>query len=113
MAAQPRVADRLRFDGSELDVGAGELRKHGVRLRLRGPAPGYLRSCWIVPARLSPARSFRVKSGLLIRSLILTTAWITQLRGFAECWAIRRRRRAAEGVRGTACDPSSASRKPS
>ena len=36
MATQPRVADRLRFDGYELDVGAGELRKHGVRLRLRG-----------------------------------------------------------------------------
>jgi len=36
MATQPRVADRLRFDGYELDVRAGELRKHGVRLRLRG-----------------------------------------------------------------------------
>jgi TolB-like protein/DNA-binding winged helix-turn-helix (wHTH) protein/Tfp pilus assembly protein PilF len=36
MATQPRVADRLRFDGYELDVGAGELRKHGVKLRLRG-----------------------------------------------------------------------------
>jgi len=39
MATQPRVADRRRFDGYELYVGAGELRKHGVRLRLRGPAP--------------------------------------------------------------------------
>ena len=36
MATQPRSADRLRFDGYELDVRAGELRKHGVRLRLRG-----------------------------------------------------------------------------
>src|SRR5271165_6569901 len=36
MATQPRVADRLRFDGFELDVRAGELRKNGVRLRLRG-----------------------------------------------------------------------------
>ena len=36
MATQPRVPDKLRFDGYELDVGAGELRKHGVRLRLRG-----------------------------------------------------------------------------
>jgi TolB-like protein/DNA-binding winged helix-turn-helix (wHTH) protein len=36
MATQPRVADTLRFDGYELDVRAGELRKHGVRLRLRG-----------------------------------------------------------------------------
>lgn len=36
MATQPRVADRLRFDVFELDVRAGELRKHGVRLRLRG-----------------------------------------------------------------------------
>jgi TolB-like protein/DNA-binding winged helix-turn-helix (wHTH) protein len=36
MATQPRVADRLRFDNFELDVRAGELRKHGVRLRLRG-----------------------------------------------------------------------------
>lgn len=36
MATQPGVADRLRFDGFELDVRAGELRKHGVRLRLRG-----------------------------------------------------------------------------
>src|ERR1700733_13382784 len=36
MASQTRVADTLRFDGYELDVRAGELRKHGVRLRLRG-----------------------------------------------------------------------------
>lgn len=36
MATQPRVADRLRFGVFELDVRAGELRKHGVRLRLRG-----------------------------------------------------------------------------
>ena len=36
MATQPRIADRLRFDGYELDVRAGELRKHGVKLRLRG-----------------------------------------------------------------------------
>jgi TolB-like protein/DNA-binding winged helix-turn-helix (wHTH) protein len=36
VATQPRVPDKLRFDGYELDVGAGELRKHGVRLRLRG-----------------------------------------------------------------------------
>src|SRR5277367_5205986 len=36
MATQPRVADSLRFDGYELDVRAGELRKHGVRLPLRG-----------------------------------------------------------------------------
>jgi TolB-like protein/DNA-binding winged helix-turn-helix (wHTH) protein/Tfp pilus assembly protein PilF len=36
MATQPRVAGTLRFDGYELDVRAGELRKHGVRLRLRG-----------------------------------------------------------------------------
>ncbi len=36
MATQPRVSDKLRFDGFELDVRAGELRKHGVRLRLRG-----------------------------------------------------------------------------
>jgi TolB-like protein/DNA-binding winged helix-turn-helix (wHTH) protein/Tfp pilus assembly protein PilF len=36
MATQPRVTDTLRFDGYELDVRAGELRKHGVKLRLRG-----------------------------------------------------------------------------
>src|SRR3984885_11179617 len=36
MATQPRVTETLRFDGYELDVRAGELRKHGVRLRLRG-----------------------------------------------------------------------------
>jgi TolB-like protein/DNA-binding winged helix-turn-helix (wHTH) protein/Tfp pilus assembly protein PilF len=36
MATQPRVSDTLQFDGYELDVRAGELRKHGVRLRLRG-----------------------------------------------------------------------------
>jgi len=35
MAPRP-VADKLRFDGYELDVHAGELRKHGIRLRLRG-----------------------------------------------------------------------------
>jgi TolB-like protein/DNA-binding winged helix-turn-helix (wHTH) protein/Tfp pilus assembly protein PilF len=36
MAPQPPVSGRLRFDGFELDVRAGELRRHGVRLRLRG-----------------------------------------------------------------------------
>src|SRR5579863_6318882 len=36
MDIQQRAADRLRFDGYELDVRAGELRKYGVRLRLRG-----------------------------------------------------------------------------
>jgi len=36
LATQPRVANRLRFDGFELDVRAGELRKHGVKVRLRG-----------------------------------------------------------------------------
>src|SRR5271170_3390818 len=36
MPTHPRVADTLRFDGFELDVRAGELRKHGIRLRLRG-----------------------------------------------------------------------------
>jgi TolB-like protein/DNA-binding winged helix-turn-helix (wHTH) protein len=36
MPTQPRFADTLRFDAYELDVRAGELRKHGVRLRLRG-----------------------------------------------------------------------------
>ena len=36
MATQPRVADRLRFDVYELNVRAGELRKNGVKLRLRG-----------------------------------------------------------------------------
>ena len=36
MATQPRVAEKLRFDGYELDVRAGELRKQAVRLRLRG-----------------------------------------------------------------------------
>ncbi|HLY16910.1 MAG TPA: winged helix-turn-helix domain-containing protein [Bryobacteraceae bacterium] len=36
MATQPGVAGKLRFGGFELDARAGELRKHGVRLRLRG-----------------------------------------------------------------------------
>ncbi len=36
MATQPRVSTRLRFDGFELDLRAGELRRHGVKLRLRG-----------------------------------------------------------------------------
>src|SRR6202167_4911360 len=36
MATQPRVGERLLFDGYELDVRAGELRRHGVRVRLRG-----------------------------------------------------------------------------
>ncbi|MGA2728238.1 MAG: winged helix-turn-helix domain-containing protein [Terracidiphilus sp.] len=36
MATQPRVSARLRFDGFELDLRAGELRRDGVRLRLRG-----------------------------------------------------------------------------
>ena len=36
MATQPRVSGGLRFDGFELDMRAGELRRHGLRLRLRG-----------------------------------------------------------------------------
>jgi len=36
MSPRPRVANKVRFDGFELDIRAGELRKHGVRLRLRG-----------------------------------------------------------------------------
>jgi TolB-like protein/DNA-binding winged helix-turn-helix (wHTH) protein/Flp pilus assembly protein TadD len=36
MAASSPSARRLRFDVFELDVRAGELRKHGVRLRLQG-----------------------------------------------------------------------------
>jgi TolB-like protein/DNA-binding winged helix-turn-helix (wHTH) protein len=36
MAAERRVADRLRFDVYELNARAGELRKNGVKLRLRG-----------------------------------------------------------------------------
>jgi TolB-like protein/DNA-binding winged helix-turn-helix (wHTH) protein/Tfp pilus assembly protein PilF len=36
MATQPRISARLRFDGFELDLRAGELRRHGVKLRLRG-----------------------------------------------------------------------------
>jgi len=36
MATQPRVSARLRFDGFELDLRAGQLRRHGVKLRLRG-----------------------------------------------------------------------------
>ena len=36
MATQPRVSARLLFDGFELDLRAGELRRHGVKLRLRG-----------------------------------------------------------------------------
>jgi hypothetical protein len=36
MATLPRIADTLWFDGYELDLRAGELRKHGVKLRLRG-----------------------------------------------------------------------------
>ncbi len=36
MATQPLSSGRLRFDDFELDVRAGELRRQGVRLRLRG-----------------------------------------------------------------------------
>jgi TolB-like protein/DNA-binding winged helix-turn-helix (wHTH) protein/Flp pilus assembly protein TadD len=36
MATTPRVGERLLFDGYELDIRAGELRKRGVKLRLRG-----------------------------------------------------------------------------
>jgi TolB-like protein/DNA-binding winged helix-turn-helix (wHTH) protein len=36
MATQPLASGRLRFDDFELDVRAGELRRRGVRLRLRG-----------------------------------------------------------------------------
>ncbi len=36
MATQPLASGRLRFDDFELDVRAGQLRRQGVRLRLRG-----------------------------------------------------------------------------
>jgi TolB-like protein/DNA-binding winged helix-turn-helix (wHTH) protein len=36
MVTQPLASRRLRFDDFELDVRAGELRRQGVRLRLRG-----------------------------------------------------------------------------
>jgi TolB-like protein/DNA-binding winged helix-turn-helix (wHTH) protein/tetratricopeptide (TPR) repeat protein len=36
MATQPVVRGKLRFDDFELDVRAGQLRRHGVRLRLSG-----------------------------------------------------------------------------
>ena len=36
MATQPLASSRLRFEDFELDIRAGELRKQGVRLRLRG-----------------------------------------------------------------------------
>jgi TolB-like protein/DNA-binding winged helix-turn-helix (wHTH) protein len=36
MATQPRVPVKLRFDDFELDLRAGELRRRGVRVRLRG-----------------------------------------------------------------------------
>ena len=36
MATEPLAPGRLRFDDFELDVRAGELRRHGVRVRLRG-----------------------------------------------------------------------------
>jgi TolB-like protein/DNA-binding winged helix-turn-helix (wHTH) protein/Tfp pilus assembly protein PilF len=36
MATKPIDSGRLRFDDFELDVRAGQLRRHGVRLRLRG-----------------------------------------------------------------------------
>jgi TolB-like protein/DNA-binding winged helix-turn-helix (wHTH) protein len=68
MATQPRVADRLRFDGFELDVRAGELRKNGVRLRLRGQPlqvleillerPGDLVTREDLQARIWPADTF-------------------------------------------------------
>src|SRR5579863_5990135 len=36
MATEPLAPGRLRFDDFELDLRAGELRRKGVRLRLRG-----------------------------------------------------------------------------
>ncbi len=36
MATQPLASTRLRFEDFELDIRAGELRKRGVRVRLRG-----------------------------------------------------------------------------
>jgi len=35
-STRPQVNDKLRFESFELDVRAGELRKHGVKMRLRG-----------------------------------------------------------------------------
>ena len=68
MATQPRVADHLRFDGFELDVRAGELRKNGVKLRLRGQPlqvleillerPGELITHDELQARIWPADTF-------------------------------------------------------
>lgn len=68
MATQPRVTGRLRFDEYELDVVAGELRKHGVRLRLRGQPlqlleillerPGEVVSREELQSRIWPANTF-------------------------------------------------------
>src|SRR3984957_19584213 len=67
MAPRP-VADKLRFDGYELDVHAGELRKHGVRLRLRGQPlqllemllerPGQVVTREELQSRIWPAKTF-------------------------------------------------------
>ena len=68
MATQPGIAHRIRFDGFELDVRAGELRKHGVRLRLRGQplqvleilleSPGDVVTREELHARIWPADTF-------------------------------------------------------
>ena len=95
MATQPRVSGRLRFDGFELDVRAGELRKHGVRLRLRGQPLQVLEILLESRRRrCDSARNFRPESGRQTPLSILTTACTTQLRAFAKCLAIRRRNRA-------------------
>ena len=94
MATQPRIAERLRFDGYELDVGAGELRKHGVRLRLRGQPLRILEILLERSGEVVTRAELQTQIWPADTSSISTTACTTQLRGFAKCWAIRLRRRA-------------------
>ena len=68
MVTQPGLAGKLRFDAFELDVRAGELRKHGVKVRLRGQPlqvleillerPGEVVTREEVQSRIWPANTF-------------------------------------------------------
>jgi hypothetical protein len=47
----------IRFGEFEIDLAAGDLRRRGVKLRLRDNASRFWQSCWNIPGKSSPART--------------------------------------------------------
>ena len=109
MATQPIASRILRFDGFELDVRAGEVRRKGVRLRLRGQPLHVLEILLERAGDLVTREELQSRIWPADTSSILTTACTTPLHGFAKCWAIRRRthatsRRCLAGATGTSAE---------